>query len=184
MAISKPKVRLAVIEILSAIREDPLRAGLVSTPDRVANFWEEFIDYRPGNVDVTFESASVDQMIVVTGVRVYTLCEHHLLPITCDVSIGYISGPRVLGLSKLARIAHKHAHGLQLQERLTKEIADEVSQLTLVDDVAVVVKGVHMCMIMRGIKTSGKMITSEMRGRFKGPTHTRMEFLQLIGGKE
>jgi GTP cyclohydrolase I len=148
----------------------------------VARFWKEFLDYDPGTIDVTFESTSIDQMIVVKGIRVYSLCEHHLLPITCDVSIGYISVGRVLGLSKLARIAHKHAHKLQLQERMTQEIANEVCAATGVLDVAVVVEGVHMCMIMRGIRTPGKMITSEMRGRFRDPGRARIEFLQLIRG--
>ena len=177
--IDEAMVASLIAQLLNVLHQ-PCREGLEDTPARVARFWKEFLEYDPGKIDVTFESASVDQMIVVTGIRVYSLCEHHLLPITCDIDIGYVSGPRVLGLSKLARIAHKHAHKLQLQERLTQEIADEVCAAANTQDVAVVVTGVHMCMVMRGIKTPGKMITSEMRGRFKGPTHTRTEFLQLI----
>jgi GTP cyclohydrolase I len=179
--IDENKIAILIEELLVQLGQ-PCREGLAETPQRVARFWKEFLEYDPGRIDVTFESTSVDQMIVVKGIRVYSLCEHHLLPITCDIDIGYISGPRVLGLSKLARIAHKHAHKLQLQERLTQEIANEVSATASTLDVAVVVTGVHMCMQMRGIKTPGKMITSEMRGRFKGPTHTRAEFLQLIKG--
>lgn len=178
--IDQIRVACAIEELLNAL-EQPYREGLAETPQRVARFWEEFLDYDPGNIDVTFESTSVDQMIVVTGIRVYSLCEHHLLPITCDVSIGYISGPRVLGLSKLARIAHKYAHKLQLQERMTQEIADEVSATAGVLDVAVLIEGVHMCMTMRGIKTPGKMITSVMRGKFR-TGQARMEFLQLVKG--
>lgn len=180
--IDQERTALAIEELLNALGQ-PYREGLADTPARVSRFWKEFLGYNPGKIDVTFESTSIDQMIVVTGIRVYSLCEHHLLPITCDIDIGYISGPRVLGLSKLARIAHKHAHKLQLQERMTQEIADEVSHLADVPDVAVVVKGVHMCMVMRGIKTPGKMITSEMRGRFRDPGRARMEFLQLIEGR-
>jgi len=186
MTISKPRIRLAIQEILEAIGEDPLREGLVGTPDRVANFWEEFIDYRPGNIDVTFESTSVDQMIVVTGMRVYSLCEHHLLPMTLDISIGYLTSERVLGLSKLARIAHMCAHKLQIQERMTREIADEVVRVAQTEHVAVLVEGVHMCMLMRGIKTPGRMITSEMRGKFRSVPAVRAEFLHLVrerGGK-
>ena len=179
--INEKNVEVLIAELLDQLGQ-PHREGLEDTPVRVARFWKEFLDYDPGKIDVTFESASIDQLIVVTGVRVYSLCEHHLLPITCDVSIGYISGPRVLGLSKLARIAHKHAHKLQLQERMTQQIADEVSTAAGVEDVAVLIKGVHMCMVMRGIKTAGKMITSEMRGRFRDPGRARMEFLQLVRG--
>jgi len=179
--IDKRKVEILIAELLIQL-DQPCREGLADTPQRVARFWKEFLEYNPGKIDVTFESTSIDQMIVVKSIRVYSLCEHHLLPITCDVSIGYISGPRVLGLSKLARIAHKHAHKLQLQERMTKQIADEVSQMTGVEDVAVLVEGVHLCMQMRGIRTSGTMITSEMRGRFRDPGRARMEFLQLVKG--
>lgn len=179
--IDENKVKVLIAELLDQLGQS-FRPGLHNTPARVARFWKNFLEYDPGDIDVTFESTSIDQLVVVKGIRVYSMCEHHLLPITCDIDIGYIPGLRVLGLSKLARIAHKYAHGLQLQERLTQEIADEVSVTAGVLDVAVVVTGVHMCMQMRGIKTPGKMITSEMRGRFKGPTNTRMEFLQLIKG--
>jgi len=174
-------VEILIAELLDQLGQH-FRPGLHHTPARVARFWKEFLDYDPGNIDVTFESTSIDQMIVLTGIRVYSMCEHHLLPMTCDVSIGYISGPRVLGLSKLARIAHKHAHKLQLQERLTQEIANDVSVLANVKDVAVLIEGVHMCMVMRGIKTSGKMITSEMRGKFRESGPARQEFLQLVKG--
>lgn len=179
--VNEAQVETLIFDLLDAL-DQPIREGLNNTPQRVARFWKEFLDYDPGKIDVTFESTSIDQLVILTGIRVYSLCEHHLLPITCDVSIGYISGPRVLGLSKLARITHKQAHKLQLQERMTQEIADEVSQVAGVEDVAVLVEGVHMCMIMRGIKTSGKMITSEMRGRFRDPGRARMEFLQLVKG--
>ena len=178
--VNEAQVETILFDLLDALGQ-PIREGLNDTPLRVARFWKEFLEYDPGKIDVTFESHCIDQMIVVTGLRVYSMCEHHLLPITCDVSIGYISGPRVLGLSKLARIAHKHAHKLQLQERMTQEIADEVSATTGVLDVAVLIEGVHMCMEMRGIKTAGKMITSEMRGKFR-TGQARMEFLQLIKG--
>lgn len=179
--INEKLVASLIAQLLNVLHQ-PCREGLTDTPDRVARFWKEFLEYDPGNIDVTFESTSIDQLVILTGIHVYSLCEHHLLPISCDVSIGYISVGRVLGLSKLARIAHKHAHKLQLQERMTKEIADEVSASTGVLDVAVLIEGVHMCMTMRGIKTPGKMITSVMRGKFRDPGLARMEFLQLIKG--
>lgn len=173
-------VACAVKWILKAIGEDPNREGLRDTPHRVARFWEEFINYDPGQVDVTFESVQVDQMVVVKGIRVYSLCEHHLLPFWCDVSIGYITRDKVLGLSKLARIAHKHAHKLQIQERLVCNIANEVERLAGTNDVAVLAEGVHMCMLMRGIKTPATMITSNMRGVFRDLPASRAEFLSLI----
>lgn len=167
--------------LLVAIGEDPVRDGLSGTPARVASWWNEFIHYEPGNTDVTFEAITTDQMVVVTGVRVYSLCEHHLLPFWCDLSLGYIARDKVLGLSKFARIAHKYAHRLQIQERLVHNIADEIERLTGSPDVAVFGAGVHMCMVMRGIKTKGVMKTSVMRGMFFDVQKTRQEFLSLAG---
>lgn len=107
-------------------------------------------------------------------------CEHHLLPFWCDYSIGYVPGKKVLGLSKFARIAHHHAHALQLQERLTQQIADTISQLAETQDVAVFGTGVHLCMVMRGIKTPGRMSSSIMRGVFRYSEAARAEFFSLL----
>jgi len=181
MTVDYGGVRLAVWILLRSIGEDTMREGLRDTPDRVARFYKEFIDYDSGNVDVTFSSIETDQMVVVKDIRVYSLCEHHLLPMILDVSIGYITRDKVLGLSKLARIAHKHAHRLQIQERLTRDIADEVRQLANAEDVAVLIEGTHLCMQMRGIRSSGTMITSTLMGTFKDKSACRAEFLQLIG---
>ena len=103
--------------LLRAIGEDPDRPGLADTPDRVARWWAEFIDYEPGNATTTFDSVQVDQMVAVSGVRVWSLCEHHLLPFWADLTIAYIARDEVVGLSKLARMAHNAAHRLQLQSR-------------------------------------------------------------------
>ncbi len=167
-------------ELLVAIGEDPDREGLQETPRRWADWWREFIEYDAGKIDTTFEAVSANQMVCVSGMRVFSLCEHHLLPMWCDVSIGYITGDRVLGLSKFARIAHKFAHQLQLQERLGAQIADEVSAITGSSDVAVVIRGEHLCMSSRGIRTPGIMTTSVMRGVFQDHFETRTEFLRLI----
>lgn len=175
------EVEKLVFDLLLALGEDPTREGLRGTPARVARFWKEFIDYDPGKVDVTFSSIETDQMVVVKDIRVYSLCEHHLLPMILDVSIGYITRDKVLGLSKLARIAHKHAHRLQIQERLTRDIAYEVGQLANTEDVAVLIEGTHLCMQMRGIRSSGTMITSTLLGTFKDKPACRAEFLTLIG---
>lgn len=167
-------------ELLIAIGEDPNREGLLDTPRRWADAWREFIEYDPGTTDTTFVSASVDQLVAVSGMRVSSFCEHHMLPMWCDVSIGYIASGKVLGLSKFARIAHQFAHQLQIQERLGQQIADEISRITETEDVAVVIKGEHLCMSARGIRTPGTMTSSVMRGVFRAEYETRMEFLRLI----
>lgn len=175
-----PKLLELGRELLIAIGEDPDREGLLDTPRRWADWWREFIEYDPGTTDTVFSSVSTNQMVCVSGLRVFSLCEHHLLPMWCDVAIGYIPTDRILGLSKFARIAQKFAHQLQVQERLGEQIANEVARLTSTEDIAVVLKGEHLCMSSRGIRTPGVMTTSVMRGIFRAEYDTRMEFLRLI----
>ena len=167
-------------DLLTAIGEKPDREGLQETPRRFANWWREFIDYAPGETETCFTSASTDQMVCVSGMRVWSICEHHLLPFWCDVAIGYIPKGQVLGLSKFARITHQFAHQLQLQEQLGQQITDEICRIAGTDDVAVVLKGEHLCMSARGIRTPGTMTSSVMRGCFRENGETRMEFLRLI----
>ncbi len=167
-------------ELLLAIGEDPDREGLRETPRRWADAWREFIEYDPGTTETTFASVSSEQLVCVSGIRVASLCEHHLLPFWCDVSIGYIPNAKVLGLSKFARIAQQFAHRLQLQERLGEQIADEISRITGTQNVAVVLKGEHYCMAARGIRMPGRMTSSVMRGVFRTESQIRMEFLRLI----
>lgn len=162
-----------------AIGEDPARDGLAGTPRRFANWWREFVAYDPGTTDTAFESVATDQMVVVSGIRVFSLCEHHLLPFWCDVAIGYVARDRVLGLSKFARVAHQCAHRLQVQERLTHQVADEITRLTGSGDVAVLARGTHLCMMMRGIRSPALMSTSVMRGVFLEKPSARDEFLKL-----
>jgi GTP cyclohydrolase I len=166
--------------LLLAIGEDPEREGLRETPRRWADSWREFIEYDPGTTETTFSSLTSDQLVCVSGIRVASLCEHHLLPFWCDVSIGYIPDEKVLGLSKFARIAHQFAHRLQLQEQLGRQIANEITRITGTMNVAVVLKGEHLCMTARGIRTPGRMTSSVMRGVFRTESATRMEFLRLI----
>ena len=167
-------------ELLLAIGEDPDREGLLDTPRRWADSWREFIEYDPGMIETTFSSVDAGQLVCVSGLRVSSLCEHHLLPFWCDVAIAYIPDEKVLGLSKFARIAHQFAHQLQLQERLGQQIADEVSRITGTENVAVVLKGEHLCMTVRGIRTPGQMSSSVMRGVFRAESEMRMEFLRMI----
>jgi GTP cyclohydrolase I len=167
-------------ELLTAIGENPDREGLQDTPRRWADWWREFIEYNPGTTDTTFSAVSSDQMVCVSGMRVFSLCEHHMLPMWCDVAIAYIPTNKVLGLSKFARIAHQFAHQLQIQERLGQQIADEVSRITDTSHVAVLLKGEHLCMSARGIRTPGTMTSSVMRGNFRVDRDLRMEFMQMI----
>lgn len=167
--------------LLKEIGEDIDRPGLKDTPRRFARWWREFSQYEDNNVETTFAVEHADQMVVVKGMRVWSLCEHHLLPFWCDVSVGYITEENVLGLSKFARIAHKCAHRLQVQERLVVQIAEEIQLATACKDVAVIGKGEHLCMTMRGIKTPSEMISSVTHGRFRSHPETRAEFLRLAG---
>lgn len=168
-------------DLLVAIGEDPMREGLIETPRRFAKAWQEFIDYDPGHTDTAFESVKANQMVIVKGIRVWSMCEHHLLPFWCDVTIGYITDEHVLGLSKFARIAQQKAHSLQLQERLVEEIALEIKTLAQTESVMVIAKGEHLCMTMRGAKTPAQMISSSVHGDFLNEPQTRAEFLSLLG---
>jgi GTP cyclohydrolase IA len=169
-------------DLLLAIGEDPQREGLQETPRRFADQWREFVEYFPGTIDTCFESVTTDQMVVISGMRVWSLCEHHLMPFWCDISIGYIATSKVLGLSKFARIAHVYAHRLQLQERLCDQIAREIERITETKDVAVLAQGEHLCMSSRGIRTPGLMTSSVMHGIFRDKNEARQEFLQLVKG--
>ncbi len=177
------RVEAAARELLIAIGEDPTRPGIVDTPARYAKWWREFIEYEPGKTETVFESVSSDQLVVISGMRVWSLCEHHLLPFWCDISIGYIANNQVLGLSKFGRIAHAMAHRLQLQEQLTTQIADEVERVTGSGDIAVLGRGEHLCMSMRGIRTPALMTSSIMRGQFRHGGYLRDEFLRLATTK-
>ncbi|SRR5258707_11460014 len=168
-------------ELLLALGEDPEREGLRETPRRWAAAWREFLSYDPGQTDVTFaHSASPGQLVCVSGIPVFSVCEHHLLPFDCTVAIGYIPKHRVLGLSKFARIAHACAHRLQLQEQLGQHIAAEIVRITETSSVAVVLKGVHHCMVARGIRTPGMMTTTVMQGRFETDVALRDDFWRII----
>lgn len=173
------KLKQICEELLIAIGENPQRSSLKDTPRRFASWWKEFIEYDPGIVETTFEAIEVDQMIVVSGLRVWSLCEHHLLPFWCDLTIGYVSGDAILGLSKFGRIAQKFAHQLQVQERLVHQVADEVVAISGSKDVAVLATGQHLCMTMRGVKMPSTMTSSVMRGAFRENHCTRDEFLKL-----
>ncbi|MGW1954877.1 GTP cyclohydrolase I [Streptomyces sp. NPDC001920] len=156
-------------QLLVEIGEDPDREGLKETPARYARWWREFTRYEPGSVDTLFETTASGNLVAVSGISVWSLCEHHLLPFSCRVTIGYLPSEKMLGLSKFARIAHQHAHKLQSQEQLSQQIADDVERLTGSCDVAVIGRGEHLCMAMRGIRTPATMTTAVWRGALKDP---------------
>ena len=178
--VNYPKIESLCRELLIAIGEDPDREGLKDTPRRFASWWREFIDYFQGTLDTTFENISTDQMIVTSGIETWSVCEHHLLPFSCSVSIAYIPEDKVLGLSKFARISQRHAHRLQVQERMTQSIADDIVEMTETKNVAVICEGKHLCAIMRGVKTPAVFTTSVMRGVFRDKPEARAEFMKLI----
>ncbi|WSQ13229.1 GTP cyclohydrolase I [Streptomyces sp. NBC_01231] len=169
-------------QLLVAIGEDPDREGLQETPARYARWWREFTGYDPGAVDTLFETTASGSLVAVSGISVWSLCEHHLLPFSCRITIGYLPRQKMLGLSKFARIAHQHAHKLQSQEQLSQQIADDVERLTGSPDVAVVGRGEHLCMAMRGIRTPATMTTAVWRGALKDAA-LRSELIALTNDR-
>jgi GTP cyclohydrolase I len=170
-------------ELVALLDPDPTRPGLQDTPERCARLWGEFLDHDPGRYDTRFplEAETSDDLVVVSGMSVWSYCEHHLLPFVADITIGYLPDGHILGLSKFGRIARMASHRLQVQERLVSEIADQVLKVTESDDVAVVARGIHLCMWMRGVGMQGVMTSSATRGRFREDVALRQEFLALVG---
>jgi GTP cyclohydrolase IA len=150
-------------ELLETLGYDPTATGLKETPTRWARWWEEFTSYEPGRTDIAFEEVVAGQLVVVSGMHLWSVCEHHLLPFEVEVAVGYVPGEHLLGLSKFARIAQASAHRLQLQERIASQIAEHVKHLSGTVDLAVLVRGRHLCMEARGIRTaaiSTSLVTS------------------------
>ncbi|WSQ14935.1 GTP cyclohydrolase I [Streptomyces sp. NBC_01231] len=166
-------------QLLIQIGEDPDRSGLQDTPKRFARWWREFSTYQAGRVETQFPLRTDGQIVMVSDINVWSLCEHHLLPFSCVLSIAYRPGEHVLGLSKFARIAQRHAHRLQVQERLVRDIAEEISKVTGTDDVAVIGRGEHLCMSMRGVRTSALMTCSVFDGIFRDYGPARDEVIKF-----
>lgn len=179
------KMTEACRTILECVGEDPTREGLVKTPDR----WAKALLFLTKGTcqrveDVTNEAIfeeNHDEMVVVRDIDVHSLCEHHMLPFTGKIHIGYIPNGKIIGLSKLARIAEVFARRLQVQERMTSEVADAIMDAIQPKGVAVVVECSHFCMVMRGVQKSGSTtVTSSVRGCFKNNTKTRAEFFSIV----
>lgn len=164
------RIASLVRQLLLAIGENPERDGLKDTPRRVANFWKEFVEYDPGKIETGFEFEGAGQIVVVKDIKAFSLCEHHMLPFSLSVTIAYKPAGRIIGLSKFARLVGKYSHALQVQERFTQQVADEVERLADVEDVAVLASGRHMCMEMRGIRNGAPMLTAVRKGLFAQPS--------------
>ena len=173
-------------EILLGLGEDPNREGLLDTPKRAAKAMQYLCNGYEKSLEEVVNgalfSSDSDEMVIVKDVELYSLCEHHLLPFIGKAHVAYIPTGKVLGLSKIARIVDMYARRLQIQENLTRQIAEAIEQVTQAAGVAVVIEAQHMCMMMRGVeKQNSVMNTSVMLGAFRESYNTRHEFLQLIG---
>jgi GTP cyclohydrolase I len=183
--IDADRVQAATIELLHAIGEDVQRPGLQGTPRRVGDMYVELLGgYRTDPVrlvnDAIFE-VNYQEMVLVKNIEFYSLCEHHLLPFLGKAHVAYIPNGKVIGLSKIPRIVDLFAHRLQLQEQLTRQIADFLEAVIAPRGVAVVLEGIHMCSMLRGVKKNdSRMITSAMTGLFLENSLTRNEFLTHI----
>ncbi|MEI7846466.1 MAG: GTP cyclohydrolase I FolE [Chloroflexota bacterium] len=180
-----PSIESAVQKIIVAVGEDPNRDGLQKTPERVARMYAElFAGYRTDPVAVINNAifdVKYDEMVLVRDIEFYSLCEHHMLPFIGRVHVAYIPDGKVLGLSKIPRIVEMYARRLQVQERMTRQIADFLRDLLHPQGVAVVIEAMHLCSMMRGVKKhNARMTTSAMHGAFRANLATRQEFLDNI----
>ncbi len=182
----KARIEKAVREILIAIGEDPDREGLVETPKRVANMYEEIfagLDSDPHRLLKVFDEGDNDEMVVVRDIPMYSMCEHHMLPFFGKAHVAYIPNGKIVGLSKIPRIVDAFARRMQVQERLTDQIKDCIQEALEPLGVAVVIEAQHMCMQMRGIqKQNSVTTTSSFTGAFE-KDKTRKEFINLIANK-
>lgn len=174
-----------VTDILRIIGEDPEREGLRRTPERVAQMYEELTEGYHVNPELLINDAifdvNYDEMVVVRDIDYASLCEHHMLPFLGRAHVAYIPRGKVIGLSKIPRIVEMYARRLQVQERMTSQIADLLMEQLQPRGVGVVVEGQHLCSMIRGVrKPNSTMVTSAMRGIFKSDPRTRSEFMALV----
>ena len=187
---SESKINIETIsriirELIEAVGEDPEREGLKNTPDRVARMYTELLSGYTAEPERIINGAlfniAYDEMVIVRDIEFYSLCEHHMLPFIGRAHVAYIPKGKVIGLSKIPRIVDMYARRLQIQERMTRQIADFIHNLLEPQGVGVVVEGLHLCAMMRGVKKhDARMTTSAMHGSFRASLATRQEFLDNI----
>ena len=180
------QIPTAIRTLLAELGEDPDREGLAGTPDRVRRMYAELTDgYRTDPETLLNDAAfdvDYDEMVVVRDIEFYSLCEHHLLPFFGKAHVGYLPSGRVIGLSKIPRAVDMFAHRLQVQERLTQQVATFLMERLEPKGVACVIEATHLCTVMRGVrKQEATMVTSAMLGTFRRDAKTRAEFLTFIG---
>lgn len=168
-------------DLLRALGADATQAGLRETPLRWARWWTEFLRGEDVRTDTVFEFDQLDHMVAVSGIRTWSMCEHHLLPFTVDATVAYLPTGEVLGLSKFARLVERSARRLQLQERMGEEVADAVTRAAGTDDVAVLLRGRHLCMEARGARVGAITTSIAARGRFRRDSGLRAELIALAG---
>ena len=183
--IDMPSIEAAVREMLVAFGEDPNREGLLNTPKRVARMYPELLSGYKTDKDKLLNKAvfnvTYDDMVIVRDIEFFSLCEHHMLPFMGRTHVAYIPNGQVIGLSKIPRIVDMFARRLQVQERMTRQIADFLMDILKPQGVAVVVEGLHLCAMMRGVKKhDARMTTSTMLGTFRTRATTRQEFLNHL----
>ena len=184
---NEKRIASLVKSLLIELGEDVNREGLKKTPERVAKSLTYLTRGYRQNVKAVVNGAyftsGTNHMVILKGIELYSMCEHHMLPFYGSCAIGYISKVKVLGVSKLARIVDMYARRLQIQERLTEQIADAIMNEAKAEGVGVVIRAKHLCMMMRGVeKQNSEMVTSAVLGSFRADERVRGEFLSLVNG--
>jgi GTP cyclohydrolase IA len=180
--IDLPAAERAAHELLQALGVDLAGESLRDTPGRMARMYAELLTPAPFNPTTFPNDGGYDELVVATGIPFHSLCEHHLLPFTGVAHVGYLPGERIIGLSKLARVVDLFARSLQVQERLTTQVARWLDEHLAPQGVGVVLEAEHMCMSLRGVQKAGaRTVTSALHGRLRDDPRTRQEFLSLTG---
>jgi GTP cyclohydrolase I len=181
-ALDRERAQLAIAELLDALGIDRRTEALRDTPRRVASTFAEFLRPAPFRGTTFPNDGDYDELVVVSDIAFSSLCEHHLLPFVGVAHVGYLPGERIIGLSKLPRLVEHRARRLQVQERLTTEVADWLERTLRPRGVGVVMEATHLCMSLRGVRQPGALTTtSALRGRLREDPRTRQEFFELIG---
>ena len=181
-AVDLPAAERAVADLLVALGKDPTDEHLSGTPGRVARAYAEMLTPRAFDLTTFPNDEGYDELVLARDIPVQSLCEHHLLPFQGVAHVGYLPGARILGLSKLARIVEHFARDLQVQERLTQEVADRLHADLAPKGVGVVIEAEHLCMSLRGVRAAGsRTVTSAVRGVLRDDARSRQEFLALTG---